>query len=480
MSVSLGMPGTGPRVPPPAPAGESRLVDRFGRVASDLRISLIDKCNLRCTYCMPADGLAWLPKERLLAADEVRRLVRIAVADLGVRELRLTGGEPLVRKDLVDIVAGIRADHPALPVSLTTNGVGLDAKAAALAEAGLSRINVSLDTLHAGTFERLARRGFLDRVLAGIEAADAAGLRPLKLNAVLMRGVNEDHAPELLEWALARGYELRFIEQMPLDADHGWRRDNMVTAAEIRERLGAGYVLSPDPRARDGAPAERFQVAAKARPGVVLGSVGIIASVTEPFCADCRRTRVTAEGRVMSCLFSREETDLSALLRSGASDAEVADRTRRERATVTLRDRLAAAGDRVLGLDLTRGTVTGVGEYLKAQNPDVRVIAVEPAASPLLSAGVSGAHGLQGIGANFVPSVLNTNVYDEIICVTEEDAYAAGRLLGKTEGILAGISSGAALHAAMEVARRPENEGKTIVVLLPDTGDRYLSCPMFA
>ncbi|GAA3685594.1 GTP 3',8-cyclase MoaA [Arthrobacter ginkgonis] len=289
---------------------------------------MIDKCNLRCTYCMPADGLAWLPRSRLLALPEILRLVRIGVRDLGVRELRLTGGEPLVRADLVDIVAGLRAEHPRLPISLTTNGVGLEAKARALAEAGLTRLNVSLDTLHAGTFEKLTRRDHLDRVLAGIEAADAAGLRPLKVNAVLMRGINEDHAPELLAWALQRGYELRFIEQMPLDADHGWRREDMVTAAETRALLERTHRLAPDPRARGGAPAERFLVSLPGAPDRVLGAVGIIASVTEPFCADCRRTRITAEGRVMSCLFSREETDLSALLRSGGSDAEIADRWR--------------------------------------------------------------------------------------------------------------------------------------------------------
>ncbi|MGG5753378.1 GTP 3',8-cyclase MoaA [Zafaria sp. Z1313] len=310
-------PGTAPRVAP-------GLVDRFGRVATDLRISLIDKCNLRCTYCMPADGLAWLPRSRLLTGAEVRRLVRIGVEDLGVRELRLTGGEPLVRVDLPDIIAAVRGDHPELPVSLTTNGVGLAKRARELAAAGLSRINVSLDTLHAGTFERLARRDHLDEVLAGIDAAADAGLRPLKINAVLMRGVNDHEAPELLEWALGRGFELRFIEQMPLDADHGWRKDDMVTAREVRERLRTRFRIEADRAARDGAPAERHRVFPLGG-GEQLGTVGIIASVTEPFCADCRRTRITAEGRVMSCLFSREETDLSALLRSGADDAEVAD-----------------------------------------------------------------------------------------------------------------------------------------------------------
>lgn len=346
--VALGMPALPPPAPPAAPAGDQRLVDRFGRVATDLRISLIDKCNLRCTYCMPADGLAWLPKERLLTAAEIRRLVRIGVQDLGVRELRLTGGEPLVRHDLADIIAAVRGDHPDLPISMTTNGVGLAEKARALADAGLSRINVSLDTLHAESFERLARRNFLGRVMAGIDAASAAGLTPLKINAVLMRGINDAEAPELLAWSLLHGYELRFIEQMPLDADHGWRRDNMVTAEDTRELLRGEYDLTVDPGDRDGAPAERYRVASKREPGVVLGTVGIIASVTEPFCADCRRTRITAEGRVMSCLFSREETDLTALLRSGATDREVADRWR---AAMWAKPRAHGMGHTGLGAD---------------------------------------------------------------------------------------------------------------------------------
>ncbi|MFJ5697677.1 GTP 3',8-cyclase MoaA [Arthrobacter sp. NPDC093139] len=341
MSVQLGMPqpregaallpgapGVPAARPADAPAG---LVDRYGRRATDMRLSLTDKCNLRCTYCMPAEGLEWLSKQAVMSAAEIVRIVRVGVALLGVRELRLTGGEPLVRADLVDIIAALREEHPALPISMTTNGVGLDKKAAALAAAGLTRINVSLDSLHEETFTKLTRRPFLDRVLAGVDAAWAAGLGPVKLNAVLMRGINDAESPALLAWALDRGYELRFIEQMPLDADHGWTRRNMITAAEIRELLSTDYVLSPDPRARDGAPAERFEVrrraAGSAEPaGPVLGTVGIIASVTEPFCSDCRRTRITAEGKIMSCLFSREEFDLLGLLRAGASDQELAER----------------------------------------------------------------------------------------------------------------------------------------------------------
>jgi GTP 3',8-cyclase len=339
MSVQLGMPqpreeaaAALPSVPAARPAdAPAGLVDRYGRRATDMRLSLTDKCNLRCTYCMPAEGLEWLAKQAVMSADEIVRIVRIGVDQLGVRELRLTGGEPLVRHDLVDIIASLRRNHPELPISMTTNGVGLAKKAAALKAAGLTRINVSLDSLHEETFTQLTRRPFLDQVLAGVDAAWAAGLGPVKLNAVLMRGINDAEAPSLLAWALERGYELRFIEQMPLDADHGWTRRNMITAAEIRELLSSDFVLSPDPRARDGAPAERFEVRRReagyeGSSGPVLGTVGIIASVTEPFCSDCRRTRITAEGKIMSCLFSREEFDLLGLLRSGASDSELAQR----------------------------------------------------------------------------------------------------------------------------------------------------------
>ncbi|MDN3905104.1 GTP 3',8-cyclase MoaA [Arthrobacter sp. YD2] len=345
MGIQLGMPAVGPSrlpagsnpaetstpdSPPAAEHGVSPalspadgLLDRYGRRATDMRLSLTDKCNLRCTYCMPAEGLDWLARDKVLSRDEIVRLVRIGVDRLGVRELRLTGGEPLVRADLVEIVAGIRANHPDLPISLTTNALGLDKKAQALKDAGLTRINVSLDSLHPDTFAQLTRRPFLDRVLRGVEEAARVGLGLVKINAVLMRGINDAEAPDLLEWAVSRGFELRFIEQMPLDADHGWTRDGMITAAEMRSLLERDFVLTPDPRRRNGAPAERWEVRRRATPDLVAGTVGIIASVTEPFCADCVRTRVTAEGKVRSCLFSHEETDLLALLRSGADDDAV-------------------------------------------------------------------------------------------------------------------------------------------------------------
>ncbi|MWB97519.1 GTP 3',8-cyclase MoaA [Agromyces seonyuensis] len=302
------------------------LVDRFGRMATDLRVSLTDRCNLRCTYCMPAEGLPSIGRERTMTADEIERLVRIGVERLGVRQVRFTGGEPLLRADLVDIVARIAAIEPRPEISLTTNAIGLDARAGKLKAAGLDRLNVSLDSLRHDTFEAVTRRPFLDRVLAGIAAADEAGFAPIKLNAVLLPGVNEDESIELLDWALEHGYELRFIEQMPLDADHSWNRRTMVTAAELRETIGRRRTLAPDEAPRDGAPAERFAVLDGG--GRRLGTLGIIASVTEPFCADCRRTRLTAEGDVRSCLFSHEEYGLLQPLRDGESDAELADRWR--------------------------------------------------------------------------------------------------------------------------------------------------------
>lgn len=340
MSVSLGLPrirGAGPG-PSGAPAGAG-LMDRHGRRATDLRLSVIDKCNLRCTYCMPADGLPWLPAGQLMSPAEIVRLVSVGVRQLGITELRLTGGEPLVRADLEEIVAAVRTAHPQLPVSLTTNGIGLAGRARALAQAGLTRVNISLDSLDAATFRALARRNRLADVLAGAEAAAAAGLAPVKINAVLMRGVNDHEAPELLAWALEHGFALRFIEQMPLDADHGWTRAQMVTAAEIRDRLATRFRLDPHPGKRDGAPAQLWDVRPAAATvttpggtagagGAPLGTVGVIASVTEPFCADCKRTRITAEGRIRSCLFSHEEVELLPLLRAGATDEQLAEQWR--------------------------------------------------------------------------------------------------------------------------------------------------------
>ncbi|WP_153503823.1 GTP 3',8-cyclase MoaA [Cumulibacter manganitolerans] len=298
------------------------LVDRFGRVATDLRISLIDKCNLRCTYCMPAEGLPWLPKDKLLTDDEIVRLARIAVEKLGVDELRFTGGEPLLRPGLVSIIDQVTDLRPRPSTALTTNGLGLGKIAAALADAGLDRVNVSLDTLDRERFQALTRRDRLHDVLDGIEAAAAAGLQPLKINTVLMRGVNEDEAPALLRWCLDRGYELRFIEQMPIDGGHVWDRHQMITAQEILRSLESAFDLSPDPAHRGAAPAETWLV--NGGPS----KVGVIGSVTRPFCGDCDRTRLTADGQIRNCLFATEESDLRAALRGGASDDELADRWR--------------------------------------------------------------------------------------------------------------------------------------------------------
>jgi len=294
------------------------LLDRFGRVATDLRVSLTDRCNLRCDYCMPAEGLDWLPKDTVLTAEEIIRLVRIAVVELGVDEVRFTGGEPLLRRDLEAIVGAVGALRPRPQISVTTNGIGFAARADALRRAGLDRVNVSLDTLRADTFRRLARRDRLDDVLAGLTAAHAAGFHPVKVNAVLMRGRNDGEAAELLRFCIEHSYELRFIEQMPLDAQHGWDRAEMVTAGEILSMLRAEFRLDPDPAERGAAPAERWVVDSGP------ATVGVIASVTRPFCSACDRTRLTADGQIRSCLFATTETDLRTPMRAGATDDELA------------------------------------------------------------------------------------------------------------------------------------------------------------
>ncbi len=291
-----------------------RLEDSFGRVHTDLRVSLTDRCSLRCTYCMPAEGLPWLPGAQMLTTTELLRVVRLAV-DCGVDSVRLTGGEPLLRPDVVDIVAGISA--LGAEVSMTTNGLRLPSLAAPLRDAGLRRVNISLDTLNRETFRELTHRDRLVDTLAGIHAAQVAGLEPVKINAVLLRGVNDHEAPDLLRWAAGRGVHLRFIEQMPLDPQHGWRRDEMVTAAEILASLtAAGFHLTPidDP---GPAPARRWDVNGG------LAAVGIVASVTQPFCGTCNRLRLTADGQWRNCLFTHTETDLRTPIRAGAADATV-------------------------------------------------------------------------------------------------------------------------------------------------------------
>ena len=273
---------------------------------------------------MPAEGLDWLPSPDLLTDDELVRLIGIAVDRLGISEVRFTGGEPLLRKGIVDIVGRVGRLSNRPEMSLTTNGIGLARRAADFAAAGLDRVNISLDTLRPDTFLALTRRPRHADVLAALEAATAAGLAPVKVNTVLMRDVNDDEAADLLAFCVERGYQLRFIEQMPLDAGHQWQRSSMVTAAEILDALSRRFELRPHAAPRNGAPAELFDVVGHRwldRPA----TVGVIASVTRPFCGDCDRTRLTADGQIRTCLFARTETDLRGLLRGGADDEVIAD-----------------------------------------------------------------------------------------------------------------------------------------------------------
>jgi cyclic pyranopterin phosphate synthase len=273
---------------------------------------------------MPAEGLPWLPKPEMLTDEELLRLVGLFIRD-GVTQVRLTGGEPLLRRSIVELVAGIAALEPRPRIAMTTNGVGLARVSQGLADAGLDRVNVSLDTIDSETFTQLTRRDRLADVEKGLAAAVEAGLTPVKVNAVAMRDVNDESVADVLQWCLERGYELRFIEQMPLDAQHAWDRGDMVTADEIRARLSERYTLTPLPaEERGSAPAERFLVDGGPE------TVGIIASVTSPFCAACDRTRLTADGQVRNCLFSRTETDLRGPMRDGASDDELLDLMRGE------------------------------------------------------------------------------------------------------------------------------------------------------
>ena len=291
------------------------LIDSFGRVHRNLRVSLTDRCSLRCTYCMPFNFDKWLPTESLLTANELVNVIDIAVSQ-GVSEVRLTGGEPLLRPDIVEIVSRINSLEKAPELSMTTNGVALAKVAKALAEAGLRRINISLDTLDWERFKRLTFRDRYDDVIEGIAAARIAGLAPIKINTVLMRGINDDEALPLLKWALSENLNLRFIEQMPLDAGDAWTRKNLITADEIFQQLNSEFELTPVSD-RGSSPAEEFYI--NGGPA----TVGIIGSVTRSFCANCDRLRLTSDGQLRNCLFSNEETDLRSILRNGRlSDAE--------------------------------------------------------------------------------------------------------------------------------------------------------------
>ena len=298
------------------PTTREPLYDGHGRPIGDVRISVTDRCNFRCTYCMPADGLPWLKRDALLTYEEIARLVRI-LSEMGVHDVRLTGGEPLVRKELWRLVGAISAIPGVHDLSLTTNGYLLEAQVADLVAAGLRRVNVSLDALAADRFFQLTRRDSLDRVLAGLQAAQAhPELRPIKVNAVALRGFTEDEVLRFAEFARSEPYEVRFIEFMPLDADQEWDLAKVLPSADIKAIIETVYELEPLGRERHGT-ARRYRFADG------KGEIGFISPVTEPFCGDCNRIRLTAEGMLRTCLFSMNETDLRAPLREGASDAEV-------------------------------------------------------------------------------------------------------------------------------------------------------------
>ena len=297
------------------------LIDPYGRRVRDLRISITDRCNFRCTYCMPDEGMQWLAREEILTYEEIERVARICVERYGFDGIRLTGGEPTVRARLpllVERLARLRVPGTDAPVDLamTTNGSSLGLIAADLRRAGLNRVNISCDSLQPERFHALTGRGQLDRVLDGISAALEAGFDPVKVNVVVMRGLNDDEIVDFAEFGRQRGVEIRFIEFMPLDAQGAWTLDQVVSADEIVSRIGAVYPV--DAQVQGSEPASRYVY----RDGA--GAFGVIASVTRPFCEGCDRIRITAEGAVRNCLFAVQETDLRALLRSGATDDDIA------------------------------------------------------------------------------------------------------------------------------------------------------------
>lgn len=313
MTADLGMPRSA------VAEATGSLVDSYGRVHRDLRVSVTDRCNLRCTYCMPPDFSDWMPGDHLLSIDELLTVIEVAISQ-GVESVRLTGGEPLVRPDIVEIVQRINALPNPPRITLTTNALRLADLAQPLADAGLERVNISLDTLDPERFTKLTFRDRYSDVIAGIEAALAAGLHPVKVNTVLMRGINDDEAIPMVRHAIEHGWHLRFIEQMPLDAGGSWDRGEMVTAAEIHDLLESEFRLTPKP-GRGSAPAEEFVI------DEGPATVGIIASVSKPFCSACDRLRLTADGQIRNCLFARDETDIRATLR----DESLTDAERRQR-----------------------------------------------------------------------------------------------------------------------------------------------------
>jgi cyclic pyranopterin phosphate synthase len=294
--------------------GAHDLVDPFGRVVRDLRISVTDRCNFRCTYCMPEEGMQWMPRTEILTFEEIERLARICVERFGFGGIRLTGGEPTVRAHIVTLVA--KLSQLGIDLAMTTNGATLQHSARDLREAGLNRLNISLDTLDRDKFERMTRRDELHNVLAGIEAAQEAGFSPVKINTVVERGVNDDEIVDLARFGREHGLEVRFIEFMPLDASDAWKRNQVVGQDEIVATLAAEWPIEQVP-ARGAAPADRWRYVDGS------GVVGVIPTVTKPFCGDCDRVRLTADGQFRTCLFATDEFDLRELLRNGGSDADI-------------------------------------------------------------------------------------------------------------------------------------------------------------
>ena len=295
--------------------GVGELRDTFGRVHRDLRISVTDRCNFRCTYCMPAEGLQWLPRSEMLTFEEIERIARVMVERFDVSSIRLTGGEPTIRAHLSVLVAKLAA--LGVELSITTNGTMLTNLAGELRDAGLHRVNISLDSLRPERFAELTRRDDLDRVLAGIDAALAAGFDPVKLNVVAMRGVNDDEVVDFARFGRDRGVAVRFIEFMPLDAEQRWRPESVMSQSEIIERVGAVFPLEAVQRGSE--PAERFRYLDGG------GELGVIPSVTRPFCESCDRVRLTSEGAMRNCLFAVKEVDLREVLRGGGSDDDLAE-----------------------------------------------------------------------------------------------------------------------------------------------------------
>ena len=310
------MPASSPTEP-----AHGALVDGFGRIARDLRISITDRCNFRCTYCMPKEGMEFVPRSELLSYEEIVRLARLFVEGLGIESVRLTGGEPTVRRDfhrLISMLAELRTpEEMPVEVSLTTNGSSLARHAELLVQAGLKRVNVSLDSLKPERFAAITRRDALSAVLAGIDAAVAAGLDPVKVNTVVVRGQNEDEILDFAEFGRRRRVQIRFIEFMPLDASGGWSLDKVMPADEIVSRIAATHPL--ETVAHGAEPASRYRYLDG------QGEIGVIPSVTKPFCGNCDRVRLTAEGQFLTCLFAVEDLDLREPLRQGASDAFLAE-----------------------------------------------------------------------------------------------------------------------------------------------------------